>query len=358
MFRPRGLHLEEKHIRIDDEPLPAMLFDLGLFLFHNARVLLEKGTQPYIYVPKLESYLEARWVNEVLRFSEDKLQLPKNSIRTTVLIETHPAVYQMNEILYEMKERITGLNCGRWDYIFSFIKSFAKYPEYVLPDRSELTMDKSFLAAYSNLLIQTCHSRGAHAIGGMAAQIPIVGDEKANASAYAAVRADKAREVKAGYDGSWVAHPGLVDTVRGVYNLCLAGRPNQLDFMPEVNITAEHLRRPPSGNITLKGLKTNIETSLEYLAYWVQGTGCVALNHLMYDLAIAELGRAQIWQWYSHGYFTHHEVTKIIGDETERLAKTGKFKKPHLTAEMFYQLVTSKDFVEFLTIPTYERFFK
>ena len=301
MVRPRGWHLDEKHVRINGEPVSGSLFDFGLFCFHNAQELLKRGTGPYFYLPKLEHYLEARLWNDVFVAAEAALGLPRGSIRATVLIETLPAAFQMDEILYELREHSVGLNCGRWDYLFSFIKQFRDDPEARFPDRGLLTMDTPFLTAYSHRLIEVCHRRGAHAMGGMAAQIPIKNDPEANARAIAKVVADKEREVRAGHDGTWVAHPGLVPIAAEVFDREMP-QPNQLAVpRPPASVGPAELLAVPSGPITEEGVRRNARVTLLYLTAWLQGNGCVPIDHLMEDAATAEIARSQLWQWVQHG---------------------------------------------------------
>jgi len=300
MVRPRGWHLEEAHFTVDGERISASLFDFGLFVFHNARELLHRGSGPYLYLPKMEHYLEARLWNDVFRTAEEVLELPRGSIRATALIETLPAVFQMDEILWELREHSAGLNCGRWDYLFSFIKQYEQVPKTLFPDRSRLTMGAPFLAACSHLLIRVCHRRGAHAIGGMAAQIPIKEDPEANARAIALVVADKEREVAAGHDGTWVAHPGLVPIAREVFDRGMPG-PHQIGRpSPAEEIRANDLLAVPSGPVTAEGVQRNARASLRYLEAWLRGNGCVPIDHLMEDAATAEIARSQLWQWVHH----------------------------------------------------------
>ncbi len=300
--RPRGWHMVEKHVRLSGAPISASLFDFGLYFFHNAKTLLKRGTAPYFYLPKMESHVEARLWNDVFLFAQSYVGVPKGSIRATVLIETILAAFEMDEILYELKDHSAGLNCGRWDYIFSFIKKFRNRPDYVLPERSSVTMTQPFLAAYVELLIHTCHKRGIHAMGGMAAQIPIRNNVEANAEAMARVREDKLREVKAGHDGTWVAHPGLVAVAREIFD----------EYMPNANqirapknlvssVRAEQLLEVPRGPLTVEGLEKNIDIALQYLESWLRGSGCVPIYNLMEDAATAEISRAQIWQWVHYG---------------------------------------------------------
>ncbi len=297
IVRPRGWHLPEKHILMHGRPVPGALVDFGLYLFHNATELKKRGTGPYFYLPKLESHLEARLWSDVFKFAESKSVVGTGEIKATVLIETILAAFEMDEILYELRDHIVGQNCGRWDYIFSFIKKFNRYAEFVLPDRAEVTMDTHFLRSYSRLLIQTCHRRGAYAIGGMAAQIPIRNDAEANDQALKKVRADKEREVRDGHDGTWVAHPGLVPLATEIFDEHMPG-PNQLERrLDDVHISAADLLQVVKGKITEAGLRNNINVAVQYMAAWLGGNGCVPLNNLMEDAATAEISRAQLWQW-------------------------------------------------------------
>ncbi len=366
VVRPRGWHLEEKHLRVDGEPISASLFDFGLYFFHNARELLRRGSGPYFYLPKLENHLEARLWNEVFEMAQDELEIPRGTIRATVLIETILAAFEMDEILYELREHAAGLNAGRWDYLFSIIKNFRDSPDFVLPDRSQLTMSVPFMRAYTELLVKTCHRRGAHAIGGMAAFIPSRRDPEVNETALARVREDKAREAKAGYDGAWVAHPDLVPVVDEVFRAVLGGGPNQKDRQrDEVNIRAEELLdvRVPGGRITEAGVRGNISVALQYLAAWLGGSGAVAINNLMEDAATAEIARSQLWQWIRHGAKTEdgkpvtlergrsmlrEEMDKLVaaGGDRERLASAG---------ELLDGLISAKVFPEFLTLAAYEK---
>jgi malate synthase len=301
MVRPRGWHLEERHLQIDGRPISASLFDFGLFFFHNARELLERGSGPYFYLPKMEHYLEARLWNDVFRWSQSDRALPLGSVRATALIETLPAAFQMDEILFELREHSAGLNCGRWDYLFSFIKEYRDRPDVLFPDRARLVMTTPFLTAYTRLLIRTCHRRGAHAMGGMAAQIPIKGDPVANETAMSLVRADKEREVRAGHDGTWVAHPGLVPLARAVFDAGMPG-PNQIgDRHEEYPVGPTELLELPAGPVTEEGVRRNTRVALRYLEAWLRGNGCVPIDHLMEDAATAEIARSQLWQWVHHG---------------------------------------------------------
>src|SRR6266581_9625944 len=297
VVRPRGWHLEDRHVEMGGRAVSGSLFDFGLYFFHNARRLLDKGSGPYFYVPKLESHLEARLWNDVFNLAQDELGIPRGTIRATVLIETILAAFEMDEILFELKDHSAGLNCGRWDYIFSFIKKFRRRTGYVLPDRVRVTMDRHFLKSYVDLLIRTCHRRRAHAMGGMAAQIPIKNDPAANEAALEKVRQDKLREVRAGHDGTWVAHPGLVPVAAHVFDASMPG-PNQLHVTREdVRVTASDLLTVPEGDITEAGLRTNVDVGIQYLESWLRGSGCVPIYNLMEDAATAEISRSQVWQW-------------------------------------------------------------
>ncbi|MGI0084838.1 MAG: malate synthase A [Nitrososphaerales archaeon] len=366
MVRPRGLHLVEKHLLIDGKPISGSLFDFGLFFFHNAKVLMARGTGPYFYLPKLESYLEARWWNEVFNFTQDYIGVLRGTIRATVLIETILASFEMDEILYELRDHSAGLNCGRWDYIFSFIKKFRHRPDFVLPNRATVTMDKHFLNSYVLLLIKTCHRRGIHAMGGMAAQIPIKTDPAASEKALEKVRQDKLREVKAGHDGTWVAHPGLVPLAKEIFDAHMKG-PNQIDRKrQDVSISGSDLLKAPEGQITEEGLRTNIDVGIQYLESWLSGSGCVPIYNLMEDAATAEISRAQVWQWVCHQAgmndgrrVTPELVRNTLRDELEKLRgrlgaprfDSGKFD---LAAGIFEKMMTSPDFAEFMTLVAYD----
>jgi malate synthase len=364
--RPRGWHLQEKHVLIDGKPVSASLFDFGLYLFHNAQRLLARGTGPYFYLPKLESHLEARLWNAVFVVAQRELGIPRGTIKATVLIETILAAFEMDEILYELSEHSAGLNCGRWDYIFSAIKKFSAIPAFVLPDRDQLTMTTHFMRSYSLLTIKTCHRRNAPAIGGMSAYIPIKGDPAANGEALAWVRADKRREVTAGHDGTWVAHPGLVPVA--LEEFAVMKSPNQIGRKREdVCVTASDLLRFPEGTITEDGLRTNINVSLRYLDAWLRGTGCVPINNLMEDAATVEIARAQIWQWIHHPWGILDDDRKItialfrrlMSEELARIRQvigeqcytTGRFEQ---AAAILDQVITSERFVDFLTLPAYQ----
>ena len=355
--RPRGLHLSEAHMLVDGERVPAALFDFGLFMYHNAEFLVDSGSGPYFYLPKLEHYLEARWWNDVFNWAQHRLDIPMGVIRATVLIETLPAALQMDEILYELRDHSAGLNCGRWDYIFSYIKTFQNDPERVLPDRAQVGMTNHFMKSYSERLIQVCHRRGAHAMGGMAAQIPIRHDIKAHTAAMARVRADKEREVSAGHDGTWVAHPALVGLALEVFDESLwESGDNQIDRKTNYACTLEDLTRPPQGTITHAGLKQNIDVGIRYLAAWLEGSGCVPLYDLMEDAATAEISRVQVWQWLKHKACTEDGTLideSLLSLEIEKVTQA----EPTLesAATLFTQLCTQQELPEFLTLLAYER---
>ncbi|MBI4182398.1 MAG: malate synthase A [Proteobacteria bacterium] len=365
--RPRGWHLTEAHVRVDGQPVSGSLFDFGLYLFHNARTLIAKGTGPYFYLPKLENHLEARLWNDVFVRAQEKLGLRTGTIKATVLIETIMASFEMDEILYELREHITGLNCGRWDYIFSFIKRFRNRAEFVLPNREQVTMTRHFLRSYSQLLIKTCHRRGAHAMGGMAAQIPIRDNPQANEDALGKVRADKEREAGDGHDGTWVAHPGLIATARAAFDARMKG-PNQIDRRrDDVTVGAADLLAVPDGTITEAGLRHSINVGVLYTEAWLRGTGCVPLYHLMEDAATAEICRTQLWQWRRHrarledgrtiddalmGHFFDEEMVKIEKAAGAERFRAGRYRE---AASLIRDMVFADDFVEFLTLPAYER---
>jgi malate synthase len=361
MVRPRGWHLVEKHFLVDGQPVSASLFDFALFFFHNVRALISNGTGPYFYLPKLESRHEARLWNDVFIAAQDELGIARGTIRATVLIETILASFEMDEILWELREHSAGLNCGRWDYIFSYIKKFRNRADCVLPDRAQVTMMTPFLAAYVDLLIATCHRRCAHAMGGMAAQIPIKNDPVANEAALCRVREDKLREVWAGHDGTWVAHPGLVPLARQVFDTHMPF-PNQLNKMKSCKTTAADLLQPPTGTITEKGLATNLDVGVQYLAAWLGGNGCVPIYNLMEDAATAEISRAQAWQWLKHGATLHEgpRVTaQVVRDTLDRQVDRlrGKVPDPQLqeARQLFEEMTTAEEFPEFLTLRAYER---
>jgi malate synthase len=358
LVRPRGWHLDEKHVLLGGKPISGSLFDFGLFFFHNAKQQIANGSGPYFYLPKLESHLEARLWNDVFNYAQDALGVPRGTIRATVLIETILASFEMDEILYELKDHSAGLNCGRWDYIFSFIKKFRNHKEFVLPNRAEVTMTRHFLKSYVDLLIQTCHRRNIHAMGGMAAQVPIKNDPVANEEALEKVRLDKLREVKAGHDGTWVAHPGLVPIAKKVFDEGMP-TPNQISIKREpVHVTAKDLLTPADGTITEAGLRWNIDVGLQYLEAWLRGVGCVPIYNLMEDAATAEICRAQVWQWVKWGAklddgrpVTAAMVNGVVDDLLAKRGSTsGEFAK---ASQIFRQMMTSADFSDFLTLPAY-----
>jgi len=365
MVRPRGWHLPEAHLTVDGEPMSGSLFDFGLFFFHNAKATLKRGTGPYFYLPKLEHHLEAKLWNDVFVCAQEALGIPIGTIKATVLIETITAAFQMDEILYQLRDHIVGLNCGRWDYIFSFIKRFRNRPEFLLPDRAQVVMGKAFLHAYSLLLIKTCHRRRAHAMGGMAAQIPIKNDPKANEEALARVRADKEREAEDGHDGTWVAHPGLVPVAQEIFDRLMPGE-NQLGKLrPDVNVTAADLLRVHEGTRTEAGLRQCIRVGVQYIEAWLRGVGCVPLYNLMEDAATAEICRSQIWQWIKFGAHLEDgrkvdeamfrallkdEMAKL-GDKVGAGAEKSKFTE---AVQIFTAMSTAERFEEFLTLPAYE----
>jgi malate synthase len=365
MVRPRGLHLEERHVTLDGQPVPASFFDFGLFLFHNAHELRRRGTGSYFYLPKIEHHKEARLWNDVFRFAQEELGLPLGSIRATVLIETLPAVFQMDEILWELCEHSAGLNCGRWDYLFSFIKQFRDDPQVIFPDRAQLQMTAPFLRAYSELLVQTCHRRGAHAMGGMAAYIPVRDDPEANARAFAEVTADKEREVGAGHDGTWVAHPGLVPVAQAVFDANMPGA-NQIDLPREPrSVTAAQLLAVPPGPVTEAGVRTNVRVALRYLEAWLRGIGCVPIDNKMEDAATVEIARSQLWQWIHHG--VHRADGPLVdasmfrstlGEEASRLTAeqasgTGIPASVRRATAILDEVVTGSSYPEFLIVRAY-----
>jgi malate synthase len=365
LVRPRGWHLYEKHWLLDGQPVPGALVDFGLYLFHNAAELRRRGSGPYFYLPKLEGHLEARLWNEVFNFAEDRLGLAHGTIKVTVLIETILAAFEMDEILWELKDYIVGLNCGRWDYIFSFIKKFSHRPDFVLPDRAQVTMTTHFLRSYSLLVIRTCHRRGAFAMGGMAAQIPIKGDEAANEVAIGKVRADKEREAGDGHDGTWVAHPGLVPVAMEVFDRLMPTPNNLHRLRDDVVITAADLLEVPQGSITDGGLRNNIDVSIRYMAAWLGGNGCVPIHNLMEDAATAEISRAQLWQWVHHGSrladgravtlelvreVTREELGKIRAEVGEAAFAAGHYEH---AAALVDELTAKPGFDTFLTLTAY-----
>ncbi len=369
LVRPRGWHLPERHLLVDSEPVSGSLFDFGLYIYHCGRRLLANGTGPYLYLPKMESHLEARLWNDVFCFAQDALDIRRGTIKATVLIETLPAAFEMDEILYELREHSAGLNAGRWDYIFSAIKCFPDRPEMVLPDRSAVTMTVPFMHAYTELLAATCHRRGAHAMGGMAALIPSRKDEEANEKALDAVRADKEREVGQGYDGTWVAHPDLVPVAREVFERGLNGAPNQLERQREdVSVTGEQLLDLAStpGRVSEAGLRTNVNVGFQYVSFWLTGHGAAAINSLMEDAATAEISRSQIWQWIRHGAeledgrrVTPDLVREFLDEETAKIRasvgeETWRQGRPVDTRDIFERVALSPELIQFLTLPAYE----
>ena len=361
LVRPRGWHSVEKHALVDGKPMSASLFDFGLYFFHNAKSLIRRGTGPYFYLPKLESHLEARLWNDVFNFSQDALGVPRGTIRATVLIETIFAAFEMDEMLWELRDHSSGLNCGRWDYMFSFIKKFSSYPGFVLPNRAEVTMERHFLKSYVELLIQTCHRRNIHAMGGMAAQVPIKNDPVANQQALDKVRADKLREVKAGHDGTWVAHPGLVPVAKDVFDEYMK-TPNQISRKrDEVKVSAKDLLEVPKGTITEAGLRWNVDVGLQYVEAWLRGVGCVPIYNLMEDAATAEISRAQVWQWIKHSVklddgrtVTAEMVRNVTADQLAKLKAKSSGGRFDEAGKIFEQMMTSAEFPEFLTLPAYE----
>lgn len=367
LVRPRGWHLDEKHVLVDGEPISGGIFDFALHFFHNAQALLDKGSGPYFYLPKMESHLEARLWNDVFVAAQDACGVPQGSIRATVLIETITAAFEMDEILYELRDHSAGLNCGRWDYIFSFIKRLRKKAGYTLPDRAQVTMTTPFMRAYSLLCIKTCHKRGIHAMGGMAAQIPIKGDPAANEAALEKVRQDKRREATDGHDGTWVAHPALVAIAMEEFNAAMP-TPNQIDKQrDDVSVTAEELVARPEGTISEAGVRANIRVGVQYMEAWLAGNGCVPLYNLMEDAATAEISRTQLWQWLHSDQgvlddgrqltldlfrqFFDEEMKRIEEEVGEARFKSGKFD---LAAKLFQEISESDTLEEFLTLRAYE----
>ncbi|MEL6193403.1 MAG: malate synthase A [Bacteroidota bacterium] len=367
MVRPRGWHLEEKNIQVKGSPVSGSLVDFGLFFFHNAKTLISRGSGPYFYLPKLESHLEARLWNDVFVFAQNYLDIPIGTIKATVLIETILASFEMDEILYELRDHSAGLNCGRWDYIFSYIKKLGKRPEFLVPNRAQVGMTAPFMAAYSKLVIQTCHKRGVHAMGGMAAQIPIKGDPEANAQALEKVRQDKLREASNGHDGTWVAHPGLVGVAMEVFDAYMP-EANQINVSrPEESITPLHLIEAPEGSITEEGIRINIDVGIQYIASWLAGNGCVPIYNLMEDAATAEICRTQLWQWIQHstarlddgraiteslyGELLEDQVQAFKTNMGEEAFQENRFPE---AIDLFNQLVLADDLEEFLTLPAYQ----
>jgi len=366
MVRPRGWHLLEKNILVDGQPICGSLVDFGLYFFHNAKTLIERGSGPYFYLPKLENHLEARLWNDVFVFAQDFLDIPQRTIKATVLIETILASYELNEILFELRDHSAGLNCGRWDYIFSYIKKFKNLPGFIVPDRSQVGMTTPFMSAYSQLVIQTCHKRGIHAIGGMAAQIPIKNDDEANQKAIEKVRVDKRLEVKNGHDGTWVAHPGLVSVAMKIFDKNMPAKNQIFNKREDVNVTAVDLIETPNGTITEAGIRQNINVGILYIESWLRGNGAAAIYNLMEDAATAEISRTQIWQWIKAGgqndegkTITADYVLQLISEEIEKIIQyvgkeaydNGKFNE---AISLFKKLIFEEEYVEFLTLPAYD----
>ncbi|OLC55140.1 MAG: malate synthase A [Chloroflexi bacterium 13_1_40CM_4_68_4] len=364
VVRPRGWHLDEKHFLVDGTPIAGALFDFGLYFFHNARRLLDDGTGPYFYLPKLESHREVRLWNEIFKWSQDALEIPRGSIKATVLVEVITLAFEMDEVLWELKEHSGGLNAGRWDYMFSMIKKFAGRPEFILPDRAQVTMTVPFMRAYTEQLVKTCHRRGAFALGGMAAFIPNRRDPKITEVALAKVRDDKQREATDGFDGTWVAHPDLVETAMTEFDRVLGDKKNQLDRQTtEAQLLDAKI---PGATITEAGLRTNVSVGIQYIASWLRGTGAAAINNLMEDAATAEISRSQVWQWVHHGVkladgptVTADLVRKVRDEELAKIrAATGDaYAKGRYdeAASLFDDVALSRDFAEFLTLPGYAR---
>ena len=363
LVRPRGWHLVEKHLLVDGEPIAGGLFDFGLYFFHNAKELIARGSGPYFYLPKMESHLEARIWNDAFNLAQDELGIPRGTIRATVLIETIPSAFEMDEILYELREHSAGLNCGRWDYIFSCIKRFRNKPDFVLADRALITMTTHFMQSYSLLCIKTCHRRKTFAMGGMAAQIPVKNNTAANEEAFAKVRSDKEREARNGHDGTWVAHPGMVELALEAFNAVMP-QPNQIDRRrDEVNVTAHDLLDfEPNEPISEQGLRTNVSVGVQYLEAWLRGHGAVPLFNLMEDAATAEISRAQVWQWIRHrrgvlndGRKVTKELFRSVLEEELAKVKRGAGHKFAEARELFDNITTDDEFAEFLTLPAYEK---
>jgi len=369
LVRPRGWHLEEKNITVDGRPMSASLVDFGLHIFHNGKLLADDNRGPFYYLPKIEAYQEARLWNDVFNFSQAVLDIPVGTIKTTVLIETLPAAFQMDEILYVLRKHITGLNCGRWDYIFSYIKTLRNHKEFLLPDRAQVGMDRGFLFAYANRLVETCHRRGAHAMGGMAAQIPIKNDETANLAAFEKVRLDKKREVQSGHDGTWVAHPDLVPVAMEVFDAEMPRQNQILTQRQARRITDQGMLAPHNGNVTEAGVRTNIDVGIRYIAAWLCGRGAVPIHNLMEDAATAEISRSQIWQWLTHEAevqmedgttqtFTRTLYDRLYNEELKTLASEfgpdaftkGRFSE---AAQIFTETATAAVLPDFLTLPAY-----
>jgi malate synthase len=372
LVRPRGWHLVERNLLVDGQPLAGGLMDFGLYFFHNARALLERGAGPYFYLPKMESHREARLWNDVFNLAEDHIGLQRGTIKATVLIETIPAAFEMDEILYELREHSAGLNAGRWDYIFSAIKRFHTRPEFVTPDRKKVTMTVPFMRAYTELLVKTCHRRGAHAMGGMAAQIPSRTDVEANEKAFAALRADKQREASDGFDGTWVAHPDSVSAAMEEFDKVLGDRPHQIDRRrDDVEVSAEQLLdvAATEGDITEAGLRSNVNVAIQYISSWLRGNGAAGIYGMMEDAATAEIARGQVWQWVRHGAelddgrtITAELVRELETSELEKIREEigddewfEREGRPDLSREIFEEVALADEFVEFLTLPAYER---
>jgi malate synthase len=356
LVRPRGWHLDERHVEVDGKPMSGSLFDFGMYFFHNARRLLDKGSGPYFYLPKLESHLEARLWNDVFNLAQDELKIPRGTIRATVLIETILAAFEMDEILYELRDHSSGLNAGRWDYIFSIIKKFHNRPEFVLPDRAQVTMTVPFMRAYTELLVKTCHGRGAHAMGGMAAFIPSRRDPEVNRVALGKVKDDKDREANDGFDGTWVAHPDLVPTATEAFDRVLGERPNQLDRQrPDVSVKASQLIdvKIPGSTITEDGVRMNVSVGIQYVESWLRGTGAAAINNLMEDVATAEISRSQVWQWVhqssrlAEGPTVDADLVREMADEEMSKLKGGRFDDAR---QVFEEVALSREFQPFLTL--------
>jgi malate synthase len=369
LVRPRGWHLEENNITVDGHPMSASLCDFGLHIFHNGRMLAESGKGPFYYLPKIESYQEARLWNDVFNFSQAVLDIPNGTIKSTVLIETLPAAFQMEEILYVLRNHITGLNCGRWDYIFSYIKTLRNHAEFVLPERAQVGMDRGFLNAYASRLVEVCHKRRAHAMGGMAAQIPVKNDAAANDAAFAKVRGDKLREAKIGHDGTWVAHPDLVSVAMEVFDEVMPTKHQIHKKRQSPRVTDATMIAPHTGTITEAGVRTNIEVGIRYIAAWLCGRGAVPIHNLMEDAATAEISRTQIWQWLRHGASVEMEggfkevltprlYERLFNEEVKALEaelETDAFKEGRFpeAADIFTQTATAPELPDFLTIPAY-----
>lgn len=365
VVRPRGWHLEEKHFLVEGAPMSASLFDFGLYLFHGGRAAIANDSAPYLYLPKLESHLEARLWNDVFVWSQNRLGMPQGTIKATVLIETILAAFEMDEILFELRDHVAGLNAGRWDYIFSVIKKFRDNPGFVLPDRAQVTMTVPFMKAYTDLMVKTCHKRGAHAIGGMAAFVPNRRDHDVTDLAIAAVSADKSREAAAGCDGTWVAHPDLVSIAQKEFDLVLSDHPNQIERqLPDVEVSADDLLDLDfPGDVTMEGLRTNVSVGIRYLAAWLSGTGAAAINNLMEDVATAEISRSQIWQWIRHSVsardgtpITEALVRSLATEIVAQLEVEGHPDpdRLHAARKIFEEVALGEDFIDFLTLSAYE----